>query len=79
MHVPKAGLWIRIDSIRIWIRHFSSIQIRIHIYKIIESGSNADLDPELIKNKFLFLVCNSVISKFKVENNTYLYSTILFL
>jgi hypothetical protein len=35
------GLWIRIDSIRIRIQHFSSIRI----HKIIESGSNADPDP----------------------------------
>jgi hypothetical protein len=39
-----AGLWIRIESIRIWIQHFSSIRIRIH--NIFESGSNADPDPQ---------------------------------
>jgi hypothetical protein len=38
------GLWIRIDSIRIWIQHFSSILIRIH--KNFESGSNAAPDPD---------------------------------
>jgi hypothetical protein len=37
------GLWIRIDSIRIRIKLFSSIRIWNH--KIIESGSNADTDP----------------------------------
>jgi hypothetical protein len=33
-------LWIRIDSVRIWIQHFSSIRI----HKIFESISNADPD-----------------------------------
>jgi hypothetical protein len=36
--------WIRIDLIPIWIQHFSSIRIRTQ--KVIESGSNADPDPQ---------------------------------
>jgi hypothetical protein len=41
----KAGLWIRIDSIRIRIQQYSSIliRIRIRIHKVIESGSTTVL------------------------------------
>jgi hypothetical protein len=41
----KPGLWIRIDSIRIRIQKFSSIQIRIRIriHNVIESGSTTVL------------------------------------
>jgi hypothetical protein len=43
--VVLAGLWIRIDSIRIRIQHFSSI--RIHIVSV--SGSNLDPQPWLLR------------------------------
>jgi hypothetical protein len=50
-YVFNAGLWIRIQHlssirIRIRIQHLSSIRIRIRIHEVIESGSNADPDPQ---------------------------------
>jgi hypothetical protein len=51
-NVFKAGLWIRIDSIRI--QQFSSIRIRIRIHKVIESGSNPDQDPQQYFRRQIF-------------------------
>jgi hypothetical protein len=44
----KPWLWIRIDSILIWIQHYSSIRIRvrIRIHEVLDSGLNVDSDPD---------------------------------
>jgi hypothetical protein len=42
-NIFKAGLWIRIDSIRIRIQHFSSIQIRIRIQLQIRIQAKIEL------------------------------------
>jgi hypothetical protein len=68
MNTKKSGLWIRIDSSRIRIQHFSSIRI----HKIFESGSNADPDPQrkISRQKYLqFLLFPTYYSSYKNVQN----------
>jgi hypothetical protein len=59
-----AGLWIRIDAIRIRIRvqKFSSIRIRIRIHTVIESGFNPDPDTDPQQYRYFR---RQIISKIK--------------
>jgi hypothetical protein len=59
------GLWIQIDSIRIRIHQFNSIQTWIQIHKVIESGSNPDPDMDLDPQQYLR---RQIFQRFKNEH-----------